>query len=480
MAACALAAVCVIPGILFTAPWRAAEAAQAPATRKAGASNPPERRGRDFVGRADQKRDQRKLYSFDSTSYRITTDVDKHLANDVAAHMDAVFKEYNERFGRAGFKPNPLAAVKPGERMPLYVLRKRGDYEDFLSGFDVNAKNTAGVFFRTRKGSGLATWVEGQQRLAMYGVLQHEGFHQFADAGIMNGLPPWVNEGVADYFGEGVVVDGKLRLGLLDRERLRRVRRAVKAGEALGFGKLMGMDNAEWNKRVAAGDASAPLLYDQAWSVSHYLIHGGEGGGPLRTEVRGTRVDALEAYLRILNDEYVRNPKKDARPAAFKEVFSNNLRSFRNQWEEGLKALKPDPWLSSVRHVQILASAIEALHRKNVKVDSIEQLQAMLRKELFRDFPKPAEAELVESDDAKLPPGVLVTGAAKDMPDIRLAWTMNRDGALEEAITFEQSSRRAKKPAPATSPTTLTTTGGPGKPKASASVKPGKPKPVAD
>jgi hypothetical protein len=364
--------------------------------------------------------------------------------------------------------------VKPGEHMPLYVLRKRGDYEAFLKGFDVNAKNTAGVFFRTDKGTGLATWVEGQQRLTMYSVLQHEGFHQFADARIMNGLPPWVNEGIADYFGEGVVVNGKLKLGLLDRERLRRVRRAVKAGEAIGFGELMRMDNAEWNKRVAGGDQSAPLLYDQAWSICYFLIHGGKDGGPLQTEVRGRRVDALEAYLLILNEEYVRNPRKDARPAAFKEVFSNNVRRFRKEWEEGLKELKPDPWLSSLRHVQILASAFKTLHAERAKIDNLAQVQGKLRNDLFHDFPKPAEAELVKSDDeATLPPGVLVTGAARDLPNIRVSWTVNRGDTLQEKITFEHA-RRAKKPPPA--PATRGTEVGQAPTKSSAaSVKPGKP-----
>jgi hypothetical protein len=364
-----VAAVCVIPGLLFTAaPRHSAFAAQAAV--KKPAANPSDRKGRDYVGRADQRREKRrdglKLYSFESGAYKITTDVDKELANDVAAHMDEVFKEYAGRFGRAGFKPNPWAAVKPGERMPLYVLRRQKDYIDFLNGFGVNAKNTGGVFFRTpEKESGLATWVEGQGRLAMYSVLQHEGFHQFADSRIALGLPPWVNEGIAEYFGEAVIVEGKLKLGMLDRERLERVRRAVKAGDALGFGELMKMDNDAWNKRVAAGDKSAALMYDQAWSVCYFLIHGNKGK-PLETTVRGKLVGALDAYLLILNDEFVKNPARFDKAAAFKEVFSNNLNRFRKEWEENLKELKPDPWLSSLRHVQILASAFKQLHAKGM------------------------------------------------------------------------------------------------------------------
>jgi hypothetical protein len=298
-------------------------------------------------------------------------------------------------------------------------------------------------------------------------VLQHEGYLQCADSRIALGLPPWVNEGIADYFGEGVIVDGKFRIGLLDRERLERVRRAVKAKETVGFGELMKMENDEWTKRVAAGDKASALMYDQAWSVCYFLIHGGKKGAPLTTTVRGKTVDALEAYLLILNDEFVKNPAHFDKAGAFKEVFSNNLKRFRKEWEDGLKELKPDPWLSSLRHVQILASALRQLHAKGVPIQSIQQVEDMLRKDLFHEFPAPATAELVEpGDDAKLPPGIRVRGAGgKDMPDIRLRWQVSSANDLEEEISFPHASRRPKKP----SPTTLAT-GGKAAAKSSASV----------
>jgi hypothetical protein len=431
---------------LFDALPRSADAAQGPAAPKAAAGG----KARDYVGRADQRREQRRdglrLYTFDSTAYRITTDVDKDLANDVAAHMDEVFKEYANRFGRAGFKPNPWSPVKPGERMPLYVLRRRADYVSYLKNeFGVDARNTGGVFFRTaERESGLATWAEGQGRLQMYSVLQHEGFHQFAASRIAIGLPPWVNEGIAEYFGEGVIVDGKFKVGLLDRERLEHMRRVVKAGETIPFHELMKLDGDEWVKRVAAGNQASSLMYDQAWSVCYFLIHG-DKGKPLETKVRGNTAGALDAYLLILNQEFVQNPNRFDKAGAFKEVFSNNLKRFRKEWEDNLAELKPDPWLSSLRHLQILASAFRELHGKGVTIASIKQVEQKLRKDVAHDFPAPATAELVPGDDAKLPPGVVVSGAAKDMPDIRLSWSSNSAGELEQEICFKPPKR--KKPA---------------------------------
>lgn len=156
-----------------------------------------------------------KTYTFNSRFYKVTTDLpDRKLATEIARHMDAVFAEYSSRM--ANFRPNPQAAVRPDQRMPLYLIHRQQDYLDLLAAFGFNAANSGGVFFRSPRGSGLATWVEGQSRLKMYYVLQHEGFHQFADARIASGLPPWVNEGLAEYFGDSLMLKGKLVAGKLD------------------------------------------------------------------------------------------------------------------------------------------------------------------------------------------------------------------------------------------------------------------------
>ena len=81
------------------------------------------------VATADSKA---KTYTFNSRFYRVTSDVpDKALANDIARHMDAVYAEYSARM--AGFRANPTAAVRPDERMPLYVMRRYDDYVELLA-----------------------------------------------------------------------------------------------------------------------------------------------------------------------------------------------------------------------------------------------------------------------------------------------------------------------------------------------------------
>ena len=405
-----------------------------------------EKKGKDYVKKRDQKRNDKGLYQFESVAYIITTDVSKDLANVIAAHMDRVYLEYSERL--AGFRPNPYAAVKPNQKMPLYVIKRYRDYLTIMQGFGHNVANSGGVFFRNRDGSsGLATWVEGQSRFKMFNVLQHEGFHQFADARIMLELPPWVNEGLAEYFGDAVMVKGKLDVGRLDSERLERMKRGIKQEVVLPFRELMTMDNEQWVARVVGGDQRASLMYDNVWSICYFLIHGGK-----------RERAALEQYLLKLNNDFVTDPTRDRRNEAFVNVFGSNLAGFEKAWRKGVLSLEPDTWYTSLRHVQTIAAALKQFHARKVEVRSWGQLkeqmvrhniQARIRErdivargvreekvdhvEEDFNFPNPAQVELRLSTDPKLPHGMLITHIK---PNILLSWTINEDGVLEEDISY--------------------------------------------
>lgn len=451
-------------------------AAEEPAAPAEGGPTKPapkkikEKKGKDFVGKRDQKKDDKGVYRFESGAYLISTDVPKELANDIAAHMDAVYKEYFSRL--RNFRPNPYAAVKPNEKMPLYVMKRYRDYLSLLQGFGFNAANSGGVFFRSRTGSGLATWVEGQSRLKMYYVLQHEGFHQFADARLMgsvilaNGtiveLPPWVNEGLAEYFGDAVMVKNKLIIGRLDRERLSRMKRGIKEEITLPFRELLTMDNDRWVARVTGGDKASSLMYDNAWSVCYFLIHGNK-----------KQRAAMENYLLTLNRDFVTDPSRDPRPNAFARVFGNNLGNFEKGWKAGVARMEPDSWFTSVRHLQWMAAALKAFHDQEIEVRNWPHLKEQLIRHKFKatirerdivargerkeqvehveqnfNFPDPAQVEFIKSEDPRLPDGLLITHVS---PNILLSWSINADGVLEEDISYLDPPRgqvTKKKPAP--------------------------------
>jgi hypothetical protein len=416
---------------------------------------PKEKKVKDYVGKADQNKNNKGLYQFESGAYVITTDVSKELANVVAAHMDRVYMAYDERL--AGFRPNPFAAVKPNQKMPLYVIRRQRDYLTLMQSFGFNAAGSGGVFFRSRENSGLATWVEGQTRFKMFNVLQHEGFHQFADARIIGGiqlldgtvieLPPWANEGLAEYFGDAIMVKGELVVGRLDRQRLRRMRQGVKEEVVLPFGELMTMTNDQWVARVNAGDKRVSLMYDSVWSICHFLIEGNKN-----------QRKALEMYLLKINKDFVTDPGKDRRRESFNLIFGTNLGAFEKAWKAGLERMEPDAWYTSIRHLQTVASALQQFHKQEVKVKNWPHLKEQMirhevkaeiierdivargpRKEAVEDeeqdlnFPAPAQAHLIPSTDPKLPHGMLITHVE---PNILLTWSINENGMLEQDISY--------------------------------------------
>ena len=427
-----LSLLCLTPGVVAAQSQRRATAPGKPdATAPAKPGAKPQAAAPDARGRR---------WTFNSRYYAVTTDLeDKKLAQDVAKHMDAVYAEFAARM--AGFRPNPSAAVRPNERMPLYVMKKYQDYLALVEGFGFNAANSGGVFFRSPRGSGLATWVEGQSRLKMYYVLQHEGFHQFADARIASNLPQWVNEGLAEYFGDALMVKGKLQPGKLDARRLERMKQAVGDGAALSFRELMTMDNRQWMQRVTSGDEASSLMYDMAWSVCYSLVHGGP-------RYRA----ALEQYLTLLNRGT--DPQQ-----AFNKVFGGNLGSFQQAWEQGLKRMEPDAWFTSVRHLQLMAAALKLFHENKIEAKSFPHLKEQLIRYKFRaevrerdvvargerevrvehneqnfDFPNPATAELVPSTDPQLPPGLVVKGIK---PTLKLSWRLDDAGKPVEEIEYE-------------------------------------------
>ena len=66
-------------------------------------------------------------------------------------------------------------------------------------------------------------------------MLQHEGFHQFAFNHIGEALPTWINEGLAQYFEDAIIVGDKMTTGLANARRVEQVKQALEDGRAMDF-----------------------------------------------------------------------------------------------------------------------------------------------------------------------------------------------------------------------------------------------------
>ena len=298
---------------------------------------------------------------FDSRFYRIEGDLTPEQARPYAEHMDRVFAEYQSRF-------KDFRSRRTG-KMPLYLFGTRAAYVQFMASRGIESTNSGGMFFVGMRGDGLATFTEGQSPTQTFSVLQHEGFHQFAFNYIGPDLPVWVNEGLAQYFEDGVLVKGHLELGLADKDRIERVRQAIEKDEAVDFDALLTMSHEQWGRTLATQPEQAALNYAQSWSVVYFLVHGNGG------KYRGAFVDYLQSVSRGVESS-----------RAFARAFgSNDTRAFRQRWEEFARKQEPDALTATMHRMQFLGQALMFLQeRKEPTPRTIEELKTKLQAMQFR------------------------------------------------------------------------------------------------
>jgi hypothetical protein len=372
-----------------------------------------------------------KRYTFRTKRYTVSTDVPRELADEIGAHMDAVAAEYERRF--ASFPATSRKTFR------LYVFRKQETYLRFLESCDVDGRNTSGMCFVTNEGEGLATYTEGNDRRGMYITLQHEGFHQFAYQRIARQLPPWVNEGLAEYFGAAYLVKGKLVIGGADAGRAARLKSAVKEGGPMPVQSLMEMSNETWLGRVNDGKGGGTMQYDQAWALVSFLIEADSG----------KYLERFEQYLHHLS-------KGLKHRQAYMKAFGLDKPEYKDlgaRWKEWVEQLEPDPVNTAAMRVAFLARGLKLLHRQGVKVESMDDLKKGLRAGNFRSrwpghgqvvemsssddevFEAPAggTVELVPSVDEELPATVVVKGLKAP---VRVQWKVE-DGEVMGEIVYE-------------------------------------------
>ncbi|MEM8835128.1 MAG: DUF1570 domain-containing protein [Planctomycetota bacterium] len=295
-------------------------------------------------------------YTTRSRHYELVTDLPRERARELAAHMDAVNEGYAKRM-------SSFRKQRPG-RSSLAIFAERDTYLEFLRGIGIDGTGSGGMFISGHGLSVLATWINEKPMARTHHVLQHEGLHQFVNERIGSLLPIWANEGLAEYFGEALMVRGRLKTGIASQGRIERIRDLIEEGEALPFEMLIRMTNEEWLRRVRTGEAgSASVLYDQSWAMVHFLVHG--DGGRYRS--------AFEDYLKRVS-------RNTPSTWAFRDAFgSNDLEPFQKAWERFvLEQWNPDPLSTGVERLEFLAEGINELAKDSELPPTLGGLRSAL------------------------------------------------------------------------------------------------------
>ena len=336
--------------------------------------------------------------------YWVKTDLPAPQANALARHLNLMYEEYSRRLASL-----PLRGQ---EKLNVLIFHDPQDYQLTLRArFGVNAQGTGGMFFVTPAGAALAFWTKDLPQRRIEHVVQHEGFHQFAFSRFGDDLPMWVNEGLAEFFGESVMVEDKLILGQTTPRILDAIKNGIEKNQHVPFRSMLSMSPQKWNAAVNNGDAA--MNYHQAWSMVHFLVYG-DGG---------KYTSAFETYLRHLNNGL-------ASEEAFTRTFGPDIELFETAWKRYAMAAKPSAFVTALERLEFLAEGLMELGRLKRTPQSMDELKTMLREINFTHTTRAhgREETLSAADDAM--------------------FTIPMDDVCPEQPIFELT-----KPRPKTSPT---------------------------
>ena len=277
------------------------------------------------------------LKVIETEHYTLHTDVEPALAKDLAVRLDAMYKEYDRRL--ADFK---RGGTDERAKFEVYVFNDRLDYMKLTEN---RLANTGGVFIPHR--NLLAAFLQGQGRDSLRRTLQHEAFHQFAFRSISRDLPPWLNEGLAQLFEEGIWTGKAFMLNQVPPRRIRQLQADVEADRTVPFKKMLPMTLDDWNETLTTNAELGGVQYNQSWAMVHFLVYAGtENGGKAKYR------DRLMQMLKKTN------AGMDA-GRAFTESFSDDFNAFEAAFIRYAGTLQPTPPAAMLERQGVLADLLK-------------------------------------------------------------------------------------------------------------------------
>jgi hypothetical protein len=251
--------------------------------------------------------------------------------------------------------------------MPLYLYKEIDDYLK-AGGID----GTGGVYDGEKLMAVTLRRPDGVISLSTWNIVQHECFHQFIHAAVGNGnnVPMWADEGLAEYFGQGLFTGDDFEVGLIPNTRLIRLQAMLKDRKHSPLARFTALTREQWNQQIEMRN------YDQAWSLVHFLAH------------------ADDARLRPAFENYMRDVSRGGDPA---KAFARHLGpapDLEARWRDWWLALPDHPTgdLYDRATLEILTSFLARAHAAGQRFDS------------FDAFARTPPADLRQPDDRWLPP----------------------------------------------------------------------------
>ncbi len=290
--------------------------------------------------------------------YSIRTDIPDPLAHALARRMEMMYGEYSRRLA-------DFSNTHSDQRMLVYLFERHEDYNDFTHN---KAPNTGGIFMPERKV--LAAYYEGQGRDVLRRTLQHEAFHQFAFNEISPNLPPWLNEGLAVLFQEGIWIGDKFELGEVAPRRVRQLNADMAAHRLTRFADFMTMSNDRWTEQLGSQATLGAAQYNQAWAMVHFLVFAHKDG-------QFTYRTRFIQMLQLIHDGV------DAQEA-FDRAFSNNIPGFESRFLEWASTITPTTHATMIERLETLGDLLIELDHSGRHYDDIDEFRKDLTSNGYR------------------------------------------------------------------------------------------------
>jgi len=294
-----------------------------------------------------------------SKYYSIKTDLPTEDARVLADHLDATFESYMELVSKL-----PVRLRRPA-RLEVYLFARQHDYQNVLRlRFQDDGTGSWGKCISRGNTISLVGWRGQFSTEEMKPLLQHEGFHQVARH-FFPGLPTWADEGLAELFERGVMVDNQLVLGEFPQRDKQRLLEAVANNTIVPLEQFFAIDGAQWNRRVRVGEVNTTYL--QAWSIVHFLVFAEDG----KYET---------GFLKFLVNL---NRGADWRRSFLAAFGMPGFRDIQAKWLAHVRATPPTDYRTTIRRLEFLAAGMAKLREQEVYPATLGELRNHLERVQF-------------------------------------------------------------------------------------------------
>ena len=303
--------------------------------------------------------------------YRVYTTVDDPLLLEkLPTMLENAYEHYS------AFLPSDKVDE---ELLEIYLFGRRSEWEAYTR---QNMGAAADSYLKIRAGGysyeGICV-LYLLNRYSTFGVLAHEGFHQFANSRLAHRIPAWMEEGLACNFeahfwkaGEPVFAPD------LNEFRLKALQQAIRHNSLFPLQEILGMHAGH---AVALPAERTATFYAQAWALTRFLQEGETG--KYRRDFRQMLNDAADG-----ENLYSQTRALDIFEGYFKDDLDTINQNF-NLYARFLAARQVEPGME----IHIVSPA-ESVAIVKITAEQLEQTKREERfKELLETYNPPEDEE---------------------------------------------------------------------------------------